>query len=163
MARPTRGGRRVAAFIVGAAYLAREIIKARYRVYCIRIHRSAAIPLCISTHVWDFQRATTVCVIDRVRPTRRSDHSDHSPNRLRRPPSRSTSRPTMNALMHFLFDHKRGRRRGRRRGRVCTDLYPRSCGDCFQITKVTFIFGKAFLYTYKLYWHFSICSLTEYF
>ena len=62
--RPTRRGRRVAAFIVGAAYLAREIIKARYWLY-VRIvleftTAPPAIALCISTHVWDFQRATTV-------------------------------------------------------------------------------------------------------
>ena len=41
--RPMRRGRRVAAFIVGAAYLARESLKARYRVYCIGIlYRSVA-------------------------------------------------------------------------------------------------------------------------
>ena len=53
--------------------------------------------------------------IGRARPTRRSDCSDHSPNRPRRRPSR----PTMNGIMHFLLLHKRGRQRGR----LCTDLY----------------------------------------
>ena len=79
----------------------------------------------LNTHVWDFQRAATVYVIDRARSTRRFDRSDQTPNRPRRPPSRSTSRLTMNVLMHFLFDQKRGRRRGRRRGRLCPDLMSR--------------------------------------
>ena len=61
--RPMWRGRRVAAFVVGAAYLARVSLKLVPGYIVLEFTTPPpAISLCksISIHVWDFQRATTI-------------------------------------------------------------------------------------------------------